>query len=157
MIHSKDNPGVLIPPPLFYAALFFASLFLQRKFPIQKEFFHGSPARITGVIIIMAGMFFNVPALRQFIKTKNTVVTIKPASSLQTIGIYSVCRNPMYTGLLFIYLGLALIFGNWWTFILLPVLCLLIHYLIILPEEKYLTRAFGTSYSDYRKRVRRWI
>ncbi len=48
----------------------------------------------------MAGMIFNVPALRQFIKTKNTVVTIKPASSLQTNGIYSVCRNPMYTGLL---------------------------------------------------------
>ena len=93
----------------------------------------------------------------QFIKSKNTVVTVKPASSLQTSGIYSVSRNPMYLGLILIYLGMAFIFGNWWTLLLFPVLIVLINYLIILPEERYLIRAFGNSYSDYKNRVRRWI
>ncbi|HZK64077.1 MAG TPA: isoprenylcysteine carboxylmethyltransferase family protein [Puia sp.] len=157
MKNAKNNPGVFIPPPLFYAALFFLSILLNRYFPISHDFFQTPVLHIGGAIIIVLGHIMTVPALRQFFKTKNTLITVKPATSLQTDGIYSVSRNPMYLGLLFIYLGFALIFGNWWTIILLPVLFILVNYLIILPEEKYLIRAFGNSYSDYKKTVRRWI
>jgi protein-S-isoprenylcysteine O-methyltransferase Ste14 len=158
MKNTKDNPGVFIPPPLFYVTFFLFSFILQGYFTIKRAFFFHSPiANILGVIIIITGLFFNIPAGRQFIKSKNTVITIKPATSLQTSGIYSVSRNPMYLGLLIIYLGMALIFGNWWTLILFPVLIVLINYFIILPEERYLIRAFGNSYSDYKQNVRRWI
>ena len=61
-----------------------------------------------------------IPALRQFFKTKNTIVLIKPANSLQTTGIYSLTRNPMYLSLMLMYLGMAFIFGNWWTLFLAP-------------------------------------
>jgi protein-S-isoprenylcysteine O-methyltransferase Ste14 len=158
MKNVKDNPGVFIPPPLFYVIIFLLSFILQGYFTIRSAFFfHSMIANIIGIIIIVAGLIFSVPALRQFIKSRNTVITFKPAASLQTNGIYSVSRNPMYTGLLFQYLGLALIFGNWWTLILFPVLIVLVQYLIILPEERYLMRAFGNSYSDYKNKVRRWI
>lgn len=63
----------------------------------------------------------------------------------------------MYVGLLLIYIGLALQFGNWWTLLLIPFLIALITYRVILPEEKYLTRAFGEDYLNYQKQVRRWI
>jgi protein-S-isoprenylcysteine O-methyltransferase Ste14 len=158
MKNVKDNPGVFIPPPLFYVIIFLLSFILQGYFTIRSAFFfHSMIANIIGIIIIVAGMIFSMPALRQFIKSRNTVITFKPAASLQTNGIYSASRNPMYTGLLFQYLGLALIFGNWWTLILFPVLIVLVQYLIILPEERYLMRAFGNSYSDYKNKVRRWI
>ena len=157
MKKTKDNPGVFVPPPLFYAAFFLFSILLQGYFPIRSSFFHDSLAYVLGVIIIVAGLIFTVPAVRQFIKTHNTVVTVKSATSLQTSGIYAVTRNPMYTGLILEYLGLALIFGNWWTIILLPVLIISVSYLVILPEERYLTRAFGDSYTDYKNSVRRWI
>jgi protein-S-isoprenylcysteine O-methyltransferase Ste14 len=158
MKNTKDNPGVYIPPPFFYAGIFLFSFLLQGYFTIRRAFFfHSLIANILGVTTIIAGLRFSIPALRQFIKSKNTVITIKPATSLQTGGIYSVTRNPMYLGLLLIYLGLAFIFGNWWTLILFPVLFLLVSLFIIRPEEKYLTRAFGTAYSDYKKTVRRWI
>ncbi len=84
-------------------------------------------------------------------------MTVKPATSLQTNGIYSYTRNPMYVTLLLIYLGLALQFGNWWTLILAPFLIAFITYRVIRPEERYLTRAFGEEYMNYQKRVRRWI
>ncbi len=158
MKNTNDNPGVFIPPPLFYAIFFLLSFILQGYFTIKRAFFfHSRIANVIGIIIIIAGLIFTIPALLQFIKSKNTVVTVKPASSLQTSGIYSVCRNPMYLGLIFIYLGVAFIFGNWWTLLLFPALIVLINYLIILPEERYLIRAFGNSYSDYKNRVRRWI
>ena len=158
MKNKKDSPGVFIPPPLIYALFFLLSFIIQGNFTIRKAyFFHSHLANIAGLIIILAGLIFAIPALRQFINTKNTIVLIKPATSLQTSGIYSVSRNPMYLSLLLIYLGMAFIFGNWWTILLLPLLIIVISNFIILPEEKYLTRAFGDSYSDYRKKVRRWI
>jgi protein-S-isoprenylcysteine O-methyltransferase Ste14 len=155
---KKDNPGVFIPPPLFYALIFLFSIVLQKSYTINKAFFfHSTTAIILGLIFILTGLIFSIPALMQFFKSKNTIIPIKPASSLQVSGIYSISRNPMYLGLMFTYLGLAFIFGNWWTILLIPVLVLLVHYLIIVPEEKYLLRAFGSSYTEYTRKVRRWI
>jgi protein-S-isoprenylcysteine O-methyltransferase Ste14 len=157
MENRRNNPGVFIPPPLFYVALFLLSFPLQKKIPINRSFFQTPIASVLGTILILAGFFFAVPALRRFFKTKNTLITVKPATSLQTEGIYSLSRNPMYLGLILVYSGLAFIFGNWWTFLLLPVLFALVTFLIIRPEEKYLSRAFGDSYSAYRKSTRRWL
>jgi protein-S-isoprenylcysteine O-methyltransferase Ste14 len=158
MDNKKDNPGVFIPPPLFYICIFLLSFVLQRLYSIKQAFFfHSLIAIILGVIFILTSLIFSIPALLQFFKSKNTIVPIKPASSLQVSGIYSISRNPMYLGLLLLYIGMALIFGNWWTVFLIPVLVLLVHFLIIIREEKYLLRAFGSSYSEYIRKVRRWI
>ena len=158
MKSTKDSPGVFIPPPFIYALVFLISFILQGYFTIRQAFFfHSRIANILGLIFILTGLFFAVPAVRQFFKSKTSIVPIRPASSLQTSSIYSVSRNPMYLGLMFQYLGMAFIFGNWWTLILLPVLFLLIRFLIILPEERYLSRAFGEGYAEYKKKVRRWI
>jgi protein-S-isoprenylcysteine O-methyltransferase Ste14 len=108
-------------------------------------------------VLIVIGFIFNLPALLQFAKTKNTLVTVKPANSLQTSGIYTVSRNPMYVSLLLFYAGLAFLVGNWWTMILLPALIIIVTYFVIRPEEKYLERAFGKIYVDYKEKVRRWI
>ena len=158
MKNKKDSPGVFFPPPLFYVLIFLLSFILQGSFTIKRAFFfHSRAANALGVIIIIAGLFFTVPAVRQFFKSKTSIVPIRPASSLQTSGIYAVSRNPMYLGLMLEYLGMAFIFGNWWTIFLIPVLIGLVYYFVILPEEKYLLRAFGNSYSEYTKKVRRWI
>ena len=157
MKQSKDSPGVFIPPPLFYAAVFIISILLQRYFPIKSSFTHRIVTLIPGVILIVAGQLFSIPALRQFLQTKNSLIPFKSATSLQTGGVYSVSRNPMYTGLLLTYTGLAFIFGNYWTVILIPVLMAIVIYAVILPEERYLSRAFGDQFESYKKAVRRWI
>ena len=158
MKNKKDSPGVFIPPPLFYVVMFLFSFILQGSFTIKRfYFFHSRAANILGLIIIITGLFFAVPALRQFFKSKTSIVPIKPASSLQTSGIYSISRNPMYLGLMFQYLGVAFIFGNWWTLFLIPVLIGLVQYFVIRPEENYLLRAFGNAYTDYTNKVRRWL
>jgi protein-S-isoprenylcysteine O-methyltransferase Ste14 len=118
MENKNDNPGVFIPPPLLYVATFFAALLIQRLLPLNRAFFNTTTSKIIGAVIILIGLFFNFPALRQFFKTKNTVVTIKPANSLQTTGIYSVTRNPMYISLFLFYTGLSFMLSNWWNLIL---------------------------------------
>jgi len=157
MENKNDNPGIYVPPPLLYGATFFAAVLIQKILPLNKTFFYTIPSKIIGSIIILIGLFFTFPALRQFFKTRNTLVTIKPANSLQTTGIYSISRNPMYISLLLFYIGLSFILGNWWNLVVLPLLVLIVQEYVIKREEKYLSRRFGQQYLEYKAKVRRWI
>lgn len=157
MQNRKDNPGIKIPPPLLYLAIFLLAIVIQKILPLNKVFFYTATSKIIGLVFILIGLFFNFPALLQFIKTKNTVVTVKPANSLQTKGIYSVSRNPMYISLLLIYTGLSFLIGNWWNLVLLPFLFLVVQEYIIKREERYLDRRFGQEYTDYKSQVGRWL
>ncbi len=72
-------------------------------------------------------------------------------------GPYRLSRNPLYVGLLALYLGLALLAPTWWGLMLFPAAVLLVLWGAILPEERFLHERFGASYDDYRRRVRRWL
>jgi len=157
MENKKDSPGVYIPPPLLYVLIFLAAVFIQKKISIDASVFHLQITKIVGVLLLATSLFFLITSLEKFFQSKNTLVLIKPASSLQTNGIYNISRNPMYVGLLFIYLGLTCLIGNWWNIILFPVLLLIIQQLVIKKEEEYLERAFGINYVDYKNKVRRWL
>ena len=156
-INKSKGPGVYIPPPLFYVLIFLASIFIQRKLPISKLLFHQTIIKIVGVLFLIVALFFLVRSLRQFFLTKNTLILIKPASSLQKTGIYGITRNPMYVGLAFVYIGAACLVGNWWTFILFPFLIFIIQEYINKREEKYLELEFGQAFCDYRNAVKRWL
>ena len=153
----KDNPGVYPPPPLFYVAVFFISIGIQHYFPLASHFFKTTISYCISILFFALGAISIFPALITFFKSKNTLVTILPANSLQTKGIYSLSRNPMYLGLLFVYIGIAFIKGNWCTFLLIPFVVVIVNRFVILNEEKYLERAFGQEYLDYANKVRRWI
>jgi protein-S-isoprenylcysteine O-methyltransferase Ste14 len=154
---TRDHPGVYIPPPLLYVAVFMLAVFLQHVFSINNSFFQLRNTKFAGILFLIAASFFMFPSLGQFIRTKNTVMTIRPANTLQTTGIYRITRNPMYQGLVFVYIGLTCIAGNWWNVILLPLLVFVVQQYVIRREESYLTRHFGNIYSEYKARVRRWL
>lgn len=157
MENKKDSPGVYIPPPIFYVLTFLAAIFIQTKVSINDSVFHLQFTKVVGILLLTISFFFLFTSLRKFLLSKNTLILIKPASSLQTNGIYNISRNPMYVSLALIYLGLTCLIGNWWNIILFPLLFLIIQEYIIKSEEKYLERAFGIEYTDYKRRVRRWI
>ena len=118
----------------------------------KKQFILGA-----GIIFFILALFFIARSLLQFIRSENTVVTIKGAYSLQTNGIFEITRNPMYLGLVMVYLGLTCLIGNWWNLIFLPFLLLIIQEYVIKREEKYLERKFGQEYTAYKQVVRRWL
>ena len=83
-----------------------------------------------------------------------------PGQSTTTViedGPFRLSRNPLYVGLLALYVGLALLAPTFWGLVLLPVAVLLVLWGAIEPEERYLHERFGTRYDDYRRRVRRWL
>jgi protein-S-isoprenylcysteine O-methyltransferase Ste14 len=157
MENKKDNPGIHIPPPLIYVIVYLAAVFIQKTVPVNDSLFCKPLMKIIGVIFLIIALLFLFRSLRQFFQSKNTVITIQSANSLQTNGIYSITRNPMYLGLALIYLGISCLIGNWWNIILFSFLLLIIQEFIIKREEKYLQREFGQEYLDYKRRVRRWL
>ena len=72
-------------------------------------------------------------------------------------GPYRLSRNPLYVGLLALYLGLALLAPTFWGLVLFPVAVLLLLWGAIRPEERFLHERFGAAYDDYTRRVRRWL
>ncbi len=156
-IDRSKGPGVYFPPPLLYVLIFLAAIFIQKKVPLPDRLFRLPVPKIPGVVFLVLSLFFLVRSLRQFFLTKNTVILIKPATSLQTTGIYAITRNPMYVGLAIAYLGITCFIGNWWNIILLPVLILIVQEYIIKREERYLAIEFGEEYEKYKSKVRRWL
>ena len=157
MESKKDSPGVYIPPPLYYVLIFLIALFMQKKVSINDAVFCLQITRITGILLLVISFFLLVTSLRKFLQSKNTLMLIRPASSLQTNGIYNISRNPMYVGLAMVYLGITCFIGNWWNIILFPILLLIIQEYIIKREEKYLGRRFAQEYFNYKSKVRRWL
>ena len=72
-------------------------------------------------------------------------------------GPYRLSRNPLYVGLLALYLSVALLAPTFWGLVLFPAAVLLVLWGAILPEERFLRGRFGPRYVEYTRRVRRWL
>lgn len=71
------------------------------------------------------------------------------ADQLNTTGIYSLVRNPLYLGNFFMWLAIALLTMNVW-FIVAFILFYWIYYeRIIAAEERFLINKFGKVYTDW--------
>lgn len=78
---------------------------------------------------------------------RNTAMQV--ADDLNTSGIYSIVRHPLYVGNFFMWLGIAVLTMNFF-FILTFVLIYWIYYeRIMFAEEQFLRRKFGDIYLDW--------
>lgn len=71
------------------------------------------------------------------------------ADSLNTKGMYSVTRNPLYLGNFFMGLGVALFAHLWWLTTIYILLFWLYYERIIFAEEEYLRNKFGDEYLEW--------
>lgn len=71
------------------------------------------------------------------------------ADTLNTTGIYSIVRNPLYLGNFFMWLGIALFAYLWWLTLIYILVFWLYYERIIFAEEAYLRNKFGNEYLDW--------
>lgn len=75
------------------------------------------------------------------------------ADVLNTTGLYSIVRNPLYLGNLLMLLGLTLLTAVWW-FVLLACVSFFLYYeRIVFAEEAYLEEKFGDDYRRWAART----
>lgn len=79
------------------------------------------------------------------------------AEVLNTKGIYSIVRHPLYVGNFFMWLGIILYVGNWWFSIVCVLLFWLYYERIMFAEEFFLRRKFGQVYLNWAEKVPAFI
>jgi protein-S-isoprenylcysteine O-methyltransferase Ste14 len=145
-------------PPLIVALLCAAGMWtLARWWPLWKfEFSASLPA---GLVVASFGFVLCILGALEFWRAKTSLNPFHPkqATSLVTTGIYRFTRNPIYLGFLFALLGCFLVFEGLSAFFSLPVFTLYITRFQIQPEERALRAKFGSAYTEYQVRVRRWL
>jgi len=153
----EKGADVRFPPPLVWLGGLILGIFIDR-FVLAAPFQIARAASLTiGAILMAIGAALPVSARLQFKRSGQSVRPWDPTPSLIFDGPYRFTRNPMYVGLTLFEIGLGLVLNNAWISALaLPALAT-VHFMAVLPEERYLSGKFGDSYRDYLGRVRRYF
>ncbi len=144
-----------IPPLAQLAVCFAIAGGLATYMPIFS--FH-APSWLVAIEII-AGTAFLVAAIMSFIRHKTTVNPQSPSdtTSLVTSGVFSISRNPMYVGMLLLLLAFVLWLGEVSAFFAVIIFFVSLDQFQIRSEEQSLREKFGEAYTEYAKRVPRWL
>jgi protein-S-isoprenylcysteine O-methyltransferase Ste14 len=68
------------------------------------------------------------------------------AEALNTTGIYSQLRHPLYLGNFFIWLGISLFCGLWWLTVILGLMFWIYYERIMYAEEQFLSEKYGEAF-----------
>ena len=144
-----------IPPPIVTLISGLAIYFSRNLFPNHHEIIldvFSALLLICGIIIIRSA----------FLLFKNHQTTINPlnltkTSSIVNTGVFKYTRNPMYLGMIFILLSVALKFNIYGGLIVILIFFSFITKFQILPEEKAMEKLFGQEFKNYKKTTRRWL
>jgi protein-S-isoprenylcysteine O-methyltransferase Ste14 len=154
---TKDNPGVIIFPPLLLLIVIMAGLGLDWLAPVGLlSQIPAIPRFIAGTIGFVSGAALAGTARATFVRAGTNVRPDQPALSVVANGIFAYMRNPMYVGGSIATLGLALILASDWMVLLMIPALLLLHFDVVLREERYLENKFGETYRSYKAGVPRY-
>ncbi|HMJ49011.1 MAG TPA: isoprenylcysteine carboxylmethyltransferase family protein [Burkholderiales bacterium] len=152
---ERDNPGVIMLPPLLYGIAFVFVLGLRWIWPLPM--FDDAVALWPGIALVMVGVGIAIWG-RNALKAAGTNINPSlPTTAIVTSGPFRLSRNPLYIALTLVYLGITLAINTWWGIVVLIPLLIVMHRGVILLEERYLEAKFGESYRQYCSRVRRYL
>lgn len=111
----------------------------------------------TGVALAGAAEGFMRSAGRTLQRHATTQDAARVADVLVDEGLFGATRNPIYLGMLLLFLGVAVAAGSLWALALLPGYFLSLHLLVVRPEEAALRQRFGERYQRYAATVPRYF
>lgn len=152
---QKDNPGVIVWPPLLFAATLLFGCLLHLVFPVRL--LPPLLSRIAGSLIVLAAGVIALWAERVMKAAGTNVRPDKPATAIVTTGPFRFTRNPLYLSLCALQLGIALLINGVMPVVFLLPLILVLHFGVVKREERYLAVKFGDDYLSFKNRTHRWL
>jgi protein-S-isoprenylcysteine O-methyltransferase Ste14 len=154
---GADVPSIVAPGPwIVFGALVpgvaFDSLHAVRLLAHVPAIVRNSAA----VLLILLGAWCIFHANVAFRRADTPFQPWRPTRTIAAQGIYASTRNPMYQGFLLLVLGIAILFRSDGTVLMLMPGAMLMHYGVVMREERYLARRFGESYLRYMEAVPRY-
>jgi len=111
---------------------------------------------ILGVELMVAGLALVIMARRSFLTAGTNVEPWKPSTTVVATGVFAWLRNPMYVGGTAALIGLAILLASDWMVVTTVVMVLVLHFGVVLREERYLEAKFGDAYRNYKAHVPRY-
>jgi protein-S-isoprenylcysteine O-methyltransferase Ste14 len=112
-----------------------------------------APGPLWGALCVglaLAGLALRVVTVGFVPKDTSQRNTGRPqAEALNTTGVYSIVRHPLYLGNYLMWLGVSLFPGVWWAPLIVSLVFWLYYERIMFAEEEYLRRRFGADYTAW--------
>ena len=144
----------LIPP---FLLVIFALIMTLIHFIVPYKIVFFSPFNYVGILFIILGLTIARKINSNFSKVDTEIHTFKKPRKLLTNGLFRYSRNPIYVGFILILIGLNILLGSVTSFLVVLVFIFVTNYWYIRIEEKNMQEQFGQEYTNYKKKVRRWI
>lgn len=113
--------------------------------------------RYTGIAIAIFGDAVFVISILTMKDSWRAGVSETDRTELITDGIYQISRNPAFLGFDLVYIGVLLMFFNWWLLGFSVFAILTFHIQIVKVEEPFLVSIFGQTYTEYKRKVNRYL
>jgi protein-S-isoprenylcysteine O-methyltransferase Ste14 len=151
----SDNPGVIAFPPLIWlvTAVISVLMHLFVRLPIMSY----RICLVCGIVFVILAPTLALSALRTMKAAGTNVHPSEPVLAVVRDGPFRFTRNPMYLALCLLQVALGFFLNDWITLLFVTPLVLILHYGVVLREERYLAAKFGEPYLQYKREVRRWI
>lgn len=143
--------------PLLIAALllgpgdWFGHSLLREQFVPHTTFVYSS-----GLVVAVFGAVLAILSRMLLGRNWSATVQLKQEHELITIGPYRLVRHPIYTGLLLLFLGNAVMVGDWRGLLAVAIVFVSFWRKLRL-EEEWLTEHFGEPYRLYQARTKALI
>jgi protein-S-isoprenylcysteine O-methyltransferase Ste14 len=138
-----------------YLALFIPSPDLFREDQLGPSYYYWPI--IIGLVITIAGQAIRGATIGLAYIIRGGRDGQVYAEDLVTQGIFRHCRNPLYLGNILMLLGVGILSNSLIYVLIIIPLFLVIYQAIVLAEENFLRKKFGTSFDAYCRLVNRWI
>ena len=146
---------MMIKPPHIAISVLFLALLLDYWFP-QYRFITGG-FRYIGVLIFVLGLSMTFTSFYLFKKNKTPIMPGQKPTFVVMNGPYNFTRNPMYLGVATALTGVAVYIGNLLAFLSPIIFFMATNFFYVPREENIMEQLFGKKYSEYKKKVRRWL
>ena len=147
------TPPKILPPHYFALSLL---LIVAIGF-LEAGSLLPSPWPYLGAIPVVVGVLIAAQGSRLFAQAGTNIIPFTESSALVTGGVFSLSRNPMYTGMVLALAGTALIMNGLYAWLVVFAFTAIIRAVFIRTEEKLMEQTFGEDYLTYKSSVRRWI
>ena len=136
-------------PLLFFLVAFI----LMHFFPIYEHWLNPNYSTAAMVLVVLGHLIRAFAVGNRATHTSGRNRDQQVAEALNSTGIYSMVRHPLYLGNITTYIGWAVFTGIDWLVPVFLILFVAYYRLIIYAEEQFLTRKFGQDYLDWRKQT----
>lgn len=147
------TPPRILPPHYFVLSL----VLMLALGLIESPGLLPGPWAYLGLIPIALGVWLAFQGSRLFARAGTNIVPFTESTALVTDGVFSLSRNPMYTGMVLALAGTAMLINSLAPWLVIPGFVAIIRTRFIRHEETLMEKTFGAAYLDYKARVRRWV